>query len=394
MKISTVVPSYFPAIVYGGPIFSIHSLNTELSKLDTEVYVSTSNANGDERLNVVTNKFINFGENYFVKYYNDNIIGRFSLSFIFGVWKDIQLCDLVRVEDIFSSYIPPALLYAKILNKPIVISPRGVLSKWSLEHKNKILKKIWLTFLIKPFIRFSWWHATCEAEAKDIIELYPEAKIKIIPNGINIHEFLISNKLSRLEYLKKFTKKSHSHKHVITSMGRIHEKKGFDILITSFNNLVLDGFIGVLLIAGKDDGHQALLEKKVTEYKLEDKVFFVGELFGDDKVEFLSGSDLFALPSHNENFGNVYLESLACGVPIVASTETPWSKIEKAGCGKWVENSASSTTKAIKEIFKECNDESEKLKITEASKKFATNYSWQTIAIKFRDLCLEITKSH
>ena len=390
MKISTIVPSYFPAIVYGGPIFSIHSLNTELSKLDTEIYVSTSNANGDKRLNVETNKFTNFGKNYFVKYYNDNIIGRFSLSFILKVWKDIQLCDVVRVEDIFSSYIPPALLYAKILNKPIVISPRGVLSKWSLENKNKVLKKVWLNILIKPFIKFSWWHATCQEELEDIKLIYPLAKIKIISNGINIKDYIDCDQLSKKEYLKKFTKKNIEDVNVIVSMGRIHKKKGYDILIDAFKKNINDGFNGVLLIAGKDDGHKKFLLEKINNLKLQDKVFLIGEVSGINKIQFLSGADLFVLPSHNENFGNVYLESLACGVPIIASKNTPWSKVEKSGCGKWVENSAFEVSKAINDIFIIFKDKSKKLEMKKASKIFSNNYSWSKIAIEFRRYLEEI----
>ena len=101
MKINTVVPSYYPAFVYGGPIISIHCLNSALSNLGIIVYVSTTNANGDDRLSVETERLISFGPKYFVKYYHDNIIGRLSIRFICSAWRDIRECDLVRVEDIF-----------------------------------------------------------------------------------------------------------------------------------------------------------------------------------------------------------------------------------------------------------------------------------------------------
>ena len=52
MRVCIIVPSYYPAIVYGGPIVSIHSVNRELSENGTKVYVSTSNANGDKKLKV------------------------------------------------------------------------------------------------------------------------------------------------------------------------------------------------------------------------------------------------------------------------------------------------------------------------------------------------------
>ena len=121
-------------------------------------------------------------------------------------------------------------------------------------------------------------------------------------------------------------------------MGRIHKKKGFDILIDSFSAISSRGFDGVLLIAGKDDGHQSFLDEKV-KFKFNRSSFY-RRASGIDKVKFSSGGDLFVLPSHNENFGNVYLESLACGTPVVASWNTPWSEVEEHGCGKYGENSS------------------------------------------------------
>jgi glycosyltransferase involved in cell wall biosynthesis len=390
MRVCIIVPSYYPAIVYGGPIVSIHSVNRELSENGTKVYVSTSNANGDKKLKVETNSYVKLGENYFVKYYNDNIIGRLSLSFIFSVWKDIKQSDLVRIEDIFSTYIPPSLIYAKIFKKPIIISPRGVLSTWSLNNKRRALKWLWALIFIKPFLKGSWWHATCEAEAIEIKSFYPAAKVRIIPNGIDTNDYDDIELRDRADYLKKFTRFDLGKKSVITSMGRIHAKKGFDILIDCFNSLFLKGFDGVLLIAGKDDGYKIFLEERVAELQLGARIFFVGELDGKDKLEFLSGSDLFVLPSHSENFGNVYLEALACGVPIVASKNTPWSEVEKAGCGKWVNNSIDATSIAIQEMFDKLVYNENKITFMKESKRYASNFSWKAISKMFEDFFSEI----
>jgi glycosyltransferase involved in cell wall biosynthesis len=54
-------------------------------------------------------------------------------------------------------------------------------------------------------------------------------------------------------------------------------------------------------------------------------------------VSFLAGLDVFALPSEDENFGNVIAEALAAATPVVASRRCPWSELEARQCGRWVE---------------------------------------------------------
>jgi glycosyltransferase involved in cell wall biosynthesis len=135
----------------------------------------------------------------------------------------------------------------------------------------------------------------------------------------------------------------------------------------------------VLLIAGKDVGEKKQLVEIIDQNKLEDKVFFVGEVSGEDKITFLANADLFVLPSITENFGNVYIESLAAGTPIVASTGTPWSKVEYADCGKWVNNSVDDTSLAMLEMLKKDRET-----MKENSRKFAKEYDWKNIAIQFK----------
>ena len=385
LRVCVVVPSYYPASIYGGPIFSIHHTCKELALQGVEVFVSTTNANGNGKLEVEPNCFVRLGECYNVKYYDDTIIGRFSWRFIAFVWKDIRVCDLVRIEDIFSTYIPPSLFYARLFRKPILISPRGALSMWSLKSKRAILKKIWLAFLIKPFLRDNWWHATSEQEKNEILEFYPKAKVAVIPNGIDVEQFGNVQHLPNSEYMKKFAKVDKTANMIVVSMGRLHKKKGFDILIDAFGGLVDDFEDAVLLIAGKDDGERTQLEDQIARLGLEDKVFLIGEVSGQDKVDFLAGGDLFVLPSHSENFGNVYLEAMAAGLPIVASKGAPWERVEKYGCGKWVENSAEATRTAMREIM-----EGDRALMGELAKKFAAQYDWSDVARSFQTLFEQI----
>ena len=169
-------------------------------------------------------------------------------------------------------------------------------------------------------------------------------------------------------------------------MGRIHKKKGFDILIRAIkilNNKYSNSF---LFIAGEDYGEKEKLLNLIKELNLKDYVFFIGHIGGNQKSEFLKNADVFALSSHDENFGLVYAEALASGVPIVASKNTPWKEVEEFNIGKWVENNEVSFANAIEEILKINYTD-----MQERCKSFINNnYSWSSIANKILDKFEEI----
>jgi len=381
VRICVVSPTFYPAVKYGGPIFSTLYLFKSLSKLyNIDVYVSTTNANMHSKLDVETNKWIKL-ENFYVKYYNETIIGKFSLSLFFNIWRDIKKADIIHIQAIFNTPIPISLFYAKLFKKPIILSPRGSLGEWPLKNGSRF-KKLWLEMFIKPFANYVVWHVTSEQEKQDVVKLFPNAKVEIIPNGIYIKEFQKFNKLAKLEFLQKYTGIIPKNiNKIIISMGRLQKKKGFDILIDSFNEVIKKYPNSYLLIAGPDEGEKENLLKQIENLGLRKKVFLIGNIKNQDKIDFLANADLFVLPSHNENFGNVYLESLSVGTPIVASKNTPWEEVEKYNCGKWVENSVEETSKAMLEILEKDRELMKKNSIELANK-----YDWSEIAKEFKSL--------
>lgn len=386
MRVSLVIPSFYPAVVYGGPIFATLHAAEALNDIGIRVYVSTTNANGKERLEIATGKFIRQQENFFVKYYHETIVNRFSLFMLFGLWRDIKKADIIHVQSTFSAPSPIAFTYAKLFNKKVLFSPRGSLCKWCLNER-KSFKEKWLRFFIAPFAKYVLWHATSEEEQRDIKHVFPEAKVVLISDGVNCDEFSKGNHLDSGEYMKYFTKSSMNPTKIIVSMGRLHKVKGFDILLESFSRVLQTYPDAVLLLAGKDDGEQKKLEELTQQLQIEKNVFFTGPLYDDQKRDFLANADLFVLPSHTENFGIVYAESLAAGTPIVASKKTPWSEVKEADCGKWVNNSVDETANAMIEML---GKDREKMRIN--AKALAKKYDWKNIAIQFKEVFEEMVK--
>ncbi len=380
MRVSLVIPSFYPAVIYGGPVFTSWHTAEELAKLGIEVRVSATNANMTERLDIKPNVWHKQNNNLFVKYYNETIINHLSLSQIFLIWKDIRSSDIVHLQVLFRDLVPFVLLYAKLFSKPVLLTPHGVLGEWCLNSGSRY-KSLWLNLLIKPFGSRVVWHATSEMEKLGILSVFPNANIIVIPNGIYLTEFKTPNILSGKKFSKKFINKSLKIEKIIISMGRLQKVKGFDILIDSFESILRWYPNAKLFIAGQDEGEKEKLLRQIRELKLEEKVFLVGSINGQDKVDFFANADLFVLPSHNENFGIVYAESLAAGTPIVASKNTPWAEVEEANCGRWVKNNVKETAQAMVEMLE---TDREQMRIN--TKKLAGKYDWKNIAVQFKDL--------
>ena len=102
----------------------------------------------------------------------------------------------------------------------------------------------------------------------------------------------------------------------IVAAGRLHSKKGFDVLIRAVGKLRAWGLDVTCEIAGEGD-ERGCLEALIRELDLDPCVKLVG--WQDDVAVFLAAGDLFAFPSHQEGFPLTLLEAMAVGLPVVAT---------------------------------------------------------------------------
>jgi glycosyltransferase involved in cell wall biosynthesis len=118
-------------------------------------------------------------------------------------------------------------------------------------------------------------------------------------------------------------------------LGRIHEKKGCDLAIRAFAKVIGDDPDWFLVFAGPDQvGWQEKLEELAAELKVRDKVRWIGLTKGDVKWGLLRSAEFLFLPSHQENFGIVVAEALACGTPVLISDKVNiWREVEEHSAG-------------------------------------------------------------
>ena len=118
-------------------------------------------------------------------------------------------------------------------------------------------------------------------------------------------------------------------------LGRIHKKKGCDLLIEAFARLNSRQTQAELVIAGPDEqGWQPRLAALAARMGLAGRVHFPGMLQGNVKWGAFYAAEAFALPSHQESFGVAVTEALSCGTPVLISNKVNiWREVDADGVG-------------------------------------------------------------
>jgi glycosyltransferase involved in cell wall biosynthesis len=124
-------------------------------------------------------------------------------------------------------------------------------------------------------------------------------------------------------------------KRLLTFVGRLHPKKGCDILIEAFASSLAQDEPWQLVMAGPNlDNWEKDLRAIAARLKIEDRVTWTGMLHSELKWGAIAASELLILPSHQENFGLVVAEALSCGVPVVVSNQVNiWREIDEGEAG-------------------------------------------------------------
>jgi glycosyltransferase involved in cell wall biosynthesis len=133
--------------------------------------------------------------------------------------------------------------------------------------------------------------------------------IIVVPNGVDSERFQNTkvqnpNKTQTVQNTK-----------TIVTVSRLVEKNGIDDLIDAMN--YLPPYYTLMVIG---DGLLAESQKaKVKRQKLEERVQFVGIIPHEQISEYLRRADIFCRPSLSEGFGNVFVEAMAAGLPVIAT---------------------------------------------------------------------------
>jgi glycosyltransferase involved in cell wall biosynthesis len=323
LRILHVIPHYYPAVRYGGPIRSVHGLAAASASLGHDVHVYTTNVDGpgvsDAPVGVPVDR-----DGVKVWYFPASTGRRIYRSAAMNRALDATVAgfDLVHIHYIWAWPTVAAAAAARKHGVPYVLSPRGMLVADLIRRKSMLAKRLWLTLFARRDVeRAAAIHVTSAAEAESLRALgLALPRIAIVENGIEAPAALASA-----------ADDAGSDAPYILFLGRISWKKGLDRLLRALP--FVEG--ADLKIAGYDEnGCSAELKRLAGDLGIEDRVEFVGPAEDNAKWELLRRARCFVLSSYNENFGMAVLEAMAAGCPVVVSEEVGLAEVvRESGSG-------------------------------------------------------------
>ncbi|MGH8047104.1 MAG: glycosyltransferase [Chthoniobacterales bacterium] len=247
----------------------------------------------------------------------------FSLEYVRWLRENAGKYDAVIINGVWGFNALGVWLALRKTRVPYMVFTHGMLDPWfkhryPLKHIKKWLYWPWGLYPVLRDAEAVFF--TCEREsvlARESFWLYDcnEVVIRYGTSGIpDINQ----------DYSSAFfaAHPSLEGKRNFLFLGRVHTKKGPDLLIKAIARLKSEGIWDEntmrLVMAGPTDSAYAdTLKSLARREKIEDSIYWTGMIVGDQKWGAFQASEVFVLPSHQENFGIAVAESLSAKVPVL-----------------------------------------------------------------------------
>lgn len=200
----------------------------------------------------------------------------------------------------------------------------------------------------------------------------PMEKTTVIHNGIDISEFRADEDLKEKLDLAGI---------VVGYIGRLEPHKGVEYLIRAAKHIRAK-----FLIVGDGTDRKRLTEI-ATKMGLSDKIVFTGYVPHKDIWKYYNTADIIVYPTLYEPLGNVVLEAMASGKPIIASNVGGIPEIFEKDCGYLIKPSVEELTQRLNVLLE---DENLRKKMGEKGRKSVKKYSWVEVARKTLQVCEKV----
>jgi len=387
MRILHVVPSYIPAFRYGGPIKSVHGLCKGLAELGHDVHVFTTNVDGPCDSDVPLGVPVDI-DGVKVWYFPSKRLRRlyWSPPMARALAEKTSHFDLLHLHSIFLWPTWAAARVARREQIPYLIAPRGMLVKDLVNRKSRWLKTAWLTFIERCNLeRSAGIHVTSRLEEDDARQFgFRISAVYSVPNGIDIDEEVSGTLSPTLQQLLDCQQS------YILYLGRINWKKGLDRLIPALH--YIPG--AHLVLAGNDEeNYRPILDALAETCNVRDRITFTGPVQGADKAALLQHAAIVVLPSYSENFGNVVLEAMAVGCPVVVTPEVGAADIVREYCaGLVIDGNPATLGNGLRDMLK--NTEELALMGKRGRRAVEEHFTWGAVANQMEPVYHQVLTVH
>jgi glycosyltransferase involved in cell wall biosynthesis len=284
----------------------------------------------------------------------------------------VRSAEVVHIHGLWQGHTRRGASAARKAGVPYLITAHGMAEPWALRHK-RWKKRLYLALVeSRNLRRASCLHALSRPEIGHLRALAPWAPICFVPNGVDLGFF---------DGLPPRTALEREHpeltgKFVILFFGRVHVKKGLDLLAEALGRLGPEFPALHLLVAGKDDGAWTPFRERLEVLGLENRVTYLGHVGGEAARRAWAAADAFVLPSYSEGFSMAILEALACSLPCLITTACHFPELAEAGGGITVEPDHEAVFRGLRDLLERSPAERSRLGQT-GRRLVESGYTWE-----------------
>ncbi len=331
LRVLQVVAGLDPA--HGGPSYSVPRLCSGLTDAGADVSLFSIGRNGDPIAPEAPAGFpvLTFPQSYGRTPWLRSL--RLSRPLRAALRREAARFDVIHNHGIWLAPNIQAQWSAREAGAPFVCSPRGMLSREALAFSSWRKRVVWLLAQEAALRNAACLHATSEGELADIRICGLRAPVAVVPNGVDVPDLS--------------PRSEGDGSRTLLSLGRLHPKKGLDVLLQAWSRVQDHHPAWRLRLVGPAERDQdKVLLALASQLGLE-RFSLEGPVYGARKTALYQQAELFVLATRNENFGLTVAEALAAGTPVICSKGAPWPQLEARGCGWWTDHGAEPLAAAL-----------------------------------------------
>ncbi len=386
LRLLHVVPTYLPAVRYGGPIRSVHAVCRELAALGHDVHVFTTSVDGpgDSKVPLETPVDV---EGARVTYFPSRMLRRLYWSPPMGraLAQAASRFDVVHIHAVYLWPTWAGARAARAAGVPYVVSPRGMLVPELIRRKSRWVKSAWIALIERANIeRAGAIHATSGVEAEHLKSFgWALPPVIIVPHGVD-------DPPATSGALTPDVAAAIAGEPMVLAFGRINWEKGLDRLIAA----LVHTDAGRVVIAGDDEeGYSRFLRAEADRLGVSSRVLILARhVAGADKEALFGAAMVYAMTSLSENFGIAAFEAMRRGLPVVTTPDVGMSEIVRdIGAGLVVEPSPEGIAAGLESLLA---DPARSQAMGAIGREHViANYGWPSVARRMEGLYQSISEA-